>query len=205
MASGDIKFCFSSTSFQKKWHWLASTASDRKGAKIQYDFSWFYPKKIFSKHKNKDEFKRLDDSEILSSDFTGLRTSATSLTSLTSATSMASTASKAEPIHNVQFNMRYPVFRLIMSTPAYALLTKTSNLPCSDLIRSNSSFTEASFEWSLNTRTLVFDSKVIFHWPFIWNFVPFKSHVRKFFECNQFYRLAAKQISMCSTRWHATL
>ena len=33
--------------FSKKWHRLASTASDRKGAKIQYDISWFYPKKRF--------------------------------------------------------------------------------------------------------------------------------------------------------------
>ena len=33
--------------FSKKWHRLASTASDRKGAKIQYDISWFYPKKTF--------------------------------------------------------------------------------------------------------------------------------------------------------------
>ena len=37
----------------------------------------------------------IDDSEVLSSDFSGLRTSVASLTSLASATSMASTASKA--------------------------------------------------------------------------------------------------------------
>ena len=49
----------------------------------------------FSKHQHKAEFKNLDDSEVLSSDFSGLRTSAASLTSLASATSMASTASKA--------------------------------------------------------------------------------------------------------------
>ena len=48
-----------------------------------------------SKHQYKAEFKNLDDSEVLSSDFSGLRTSAASLTSLASATSMASTASKA--------------------------------------------------------------------------------------------------------------
>ena len=30
--------------FSKKYHWLASTASDRKVAKIQLDISWFYPK-----------------------------------------------------------------------------------------------------------------------------------------------------------------
>ena len=33
--------------FSKKWHWLASTASNRKGVKIQYDISWFYPKNTF--------------------------------------------------------------------------------------------------------------------------------------------------------------
>ena len=43
---------------------------------------------IFSKHQNKAEFKNLDDSEVLSIDFSGVRTSAASLISL------ASTASK---------------------------------------------------------------------------------------------------------------
>ena len=47
------------------------------------------------KHQNKAEFKNLDDSEVLSNDFSGLRLSAASLTSPASATSMASTASKA--------------------------------------------------------------------------------------------------------------
>ena len=34
------------------------------------------PKNIFSKHQNKAEFKNLDDSEVPSCDFPGLRTSA---------------------------------------------------------------------------------------------------------------------------------
>ena len=38
-------------------------------------------KNIFSKHQNKAEFKNLDDSEVLSNDFLGLRASAASLTS----------------------------------------------------------------------------------------------------------------------------
>ena len=46
MASRGLHFCVSSTSFQKKWHYLASTASDRKVAKIQHDLLWFYPKKL---------------------------------------------------------------------------------------------------------------------------------------------------------------
>ena len=41
-----------------------------------------------TKHQYKAEFKNLDGSEVLSSDFSGLGTSAASLTSLASATSM---------------------------------------------------------------------------------------------------------------------
>jgi hypothetical protein len=50
---------------------------------------------IFYEMKNIAEFKNLDDFEVLSSEFSGLRTSTESLTSSASATSMASTASKA--------------------------------------------------------------------------------------------------------------
>ena len=53
------------------------------------------PKFIFSKYQNKAEIQNMDDSEVLISDFSGLRTSAASMTSLASATSMASTASEA--------------------------------------------------------------------------------------------------------------
>ena len=42
------------------------------------------PKNFFSKHKNKGEFKCLDDSEVISSYFPGLKTSAASMTSVTS-------------------------------------------------------------------------------------------------------------------------
>ena len=52
--------------------------------------------KSISKHQNEDEFKNLDDSEDLSSDFSGLRSSAASLSSSASSTSLASTASKAQ-------------------------------------------------------------------------------------------------------------
>ena len=52
------------------------------------------PKKLFfSKHKNKAEFKCLDDSEVLSSGFPGLKTSAASMTSAASTASMASMTS----------------------------------------------------------------------------------------------------------------
>jgi len=66
MSSGHLSFI---NQFSKNCHWLASTASNRKGARFQYDISWFYQNNIFSKHQNKAEFKNLDDSEVLSSDF----------------------------------------------------------------------------------------------------------------------------------------
>jgi hypothetical protein len=50
---------------------------------------------FYFKHKNKAEFKCLDDSEVLSSGFLGLKTSAASMTSVTSAASMASMTSTA--------------------------------------------------------------------------------------------------------------
>ena len=53
VGSGGLEICVSSTSFQKKWHWLASTASNRKGAKIQYDISWLYPHFFFQNIKIK--------------------------------------------------------------------------------------------------------------------------------------------------------
>ena len=75
---------------------MASTASDRKGTKIQNDTSWFYANIFFfSKHQNKAEFKNRDDSEVLRSDFSGLRTFATSMTSTASTSSVASMTSTA--------------------------------------------------------------------------------------------------------------
>ena len=95
MASGGKKNCVSSTSFQKNYIGWPQQPLTEKVLKFNIIFHDFTQKKIFSKHKNKAEFKYLDDSEVLSSDFSGLRTFAALLTSLVSATSMASTASKA--------------------------------------------------------------------------------------------------------------
>ena len=67
--------------FSKKWHWLASTASDRKGAKIQLDISWFYPEKIF--------FQNIKIKLNLRTWMT-LKFSAASMASTASTTSMAS-------------------------------------------------------------------------------------------------------------------
>jgi hypothetical protein len=50
---------------------------------------------LFSKHQNKAEFRNLDDSAVISSDFPGLRTFAVSMTSPASTTSVASMPSTA--------------------------------------------------------------------------------------------------------------
>ena len=93
MASGGFKFCVSSTSFQKNdigWSQLPLTEKVLKYNMIFHDSTL---KNVFSKHKNKAEFKCLDDSEVLSNDFPGLKTSAASMTSAASAASMASMTS----------------------------------------------------------------------------------------------------------------
>jgi hypothetical protein len=55
----------------------------------------YTPKLFFTKHNNKAEFKCLDDSEVLSSDFPGLKTSAASITAMASTASVASMTSTA--------------------------------------------------------------------------------------------------------------
>ena len=95
MASGGKKICVSSTSFQKNYIGWPQQPLTEKVLKFNIIFHDFTQKKIFSKHKNKAEFKYLDDSEVLSSDFSGLKTSAASMTSVTSTASMASMTSTA--------------------------------------------------------------------------------------------------------------
>ena len=56
-------------------------------------FHDYTQKNVFSKHKNKSEFKFLDDSEVLGSDYSELKTSAASMTSVASTASMASMTS----------------------------------------------------------------------------------------------------------------
>ena len=80
----------SSTSFLKSNISWPQQPPTKKGGKFQYDISWIYQINIFSKHQNKAEFKNLDDSKVLSSDFPDFRTSAASMTSTASTTSMAS-------------------------------------------------------------------------------------------------------------------
>ena len=95
MASGGKKICVSSTSFQKNYIGWPQQPLTEKVLKFNIIFHDFTQKKIFSKHKNKAEFKYLDDSEVLSSDFSGLKTSAASMTSVASTASMASMTSTA--------------------------------------------------------------------------------------------------------------
>ncbi len=83
------------TSFHKSNIGWPQQPLTEKVLKFNMIFQNSTPQKIYLKHKNKAEFKCLDDSKVLSSDFSGLRTFEASLTSPASVTSMASTASKS--------------------------------------------------------------------------------------------------------------
>ena len=78
------------------WHHMASTASERKDAKIQHESSWFFQRFIFSKHREKVilvlELLNSRTSVVI---LQALEISPASLTSAASATSLASTASKS--------------------------------------------------------------------------------------------------------------
>ena len=100
-ASGGIKFCVSSTSFQKndiEWPQQPLTKKMQKFNMIFHDSTL---KNVFSKHKTKAEFKSLDDPEVLSSEFPGLTTSAASMTSVASTASLASMTSKASFLQKI--------------------------------------------------------------------------------------------------------
>ena len=95
VASGGLDIWVSWTSFQKSnisWPQQPPTGKVLKFNMIFHDST---KTKIVSKYQNKAEFKTLDDSEVLSSDFSGLTTSTASLTSSVSVTSLASPTSKA--------------------------------------------------------------------------------------------------------------
>ena len=95
MASGGLHFCVSSTSFQKNDIGWPQQPPTEKMLKFNMIFHDPTPKNLFSKHENKAELKCLNDSEVLSSDFPGLTTSAISMTSVASTASMASMTSTA--------------------------------------------------------------------------------------------------------------
>ena len=95
MASGGSDICVSSTSFQKNDIGWPQQPLTEKVIKFNMIFYNSTPKNFFLKDKYKADFKCLDDSEVLSNDFSGLKTSAASMTSVASTASMASMTSTA--------------------------------------------------------------------------------------------------------------
>jgi hypothetical protein len=87
------------TSFQKNYIGWPQQPPTEKMPKFNMIFHDSTQKNFFSKHKNKAEFQCLDYSEVLSSDFPQLKTSAASMTSVTSTASMASSASFHQKIY----------------------------------------------------------------------------------------------------------
>ena len=95
VGSGGVDFCVSSTTFQKiNIGWPQQPLTERV-LKFNMIFPDSTPIFFPSKHQSKAEFKNLDDTEVLSSDFPGLVTSATSMTSMASTASVASMTSTA--------------------------------------------------------------------------------------------------------------
>ena len=90
-----MDICVSSTSFQKNDIGWPQQPPTEKVLKFNMIFIDYTSKLFFLKHNNKAEFKCLDDSEVLSSDFPGLKSSAASMTSMASAASVASMTSTA--------------------------------------------------------------------------------------------------------------
>ena len=90
VGSRGLDIWVSSTSFQKSSIGWPQQPPTEKVLKFNMIFHDYTPIFFFSKHKNKAEFKCLDDSEVLSSDFPDLRTSAASVISAASTTSVAS-------------------------------------------------------------------------------------------------------------------
>ena len=95
MALGGVEIWVSSNSFQKNYIGLPQQPPTEKMLKFNMVFHDSTPKNFFSRHKNKVKFKCLDDSDVLCSDFPGLKTSAASMTSVASVASMASMTSTA--------------------------------------------------------------------------------------------------------------
>ena len=95
LKSWDLDIWVLSTSFQKSnIGWPQQPLTERV---LKFNMIFPYSTPIFfsSKHQSKAEFKNLDDTEVLSSDFLGHISSATSMTSMASTTSLASMTSTA--------------------------------------------------------------------------------------------------------------
>jgi hypothetical protein len=95
VASGGVDIWVSSICFQKSNIDWPQQPPTEKVLEFNIIFHDSTPQLFFSKHKNKAEFKCLDDSEVLSSDFPDPKTSAASMTSVASTASMASMTSTA--------------------------------------------------------------------------------------------------------------
>ena len=95
MALGGADICISSNNFEKNYISWPQQPPKEKVLKLNMIFHDSTPQSFFSNHKNKAEFRCLDDSEVLSCDFTGLKTSAASMTSVASTASMAPMTSTA--------------------------------------------------------------------------------------------------------------
>ena len=81
MGSGGFEIWVLSTSFEKSnIGWTQQPLTERM---LKFDMNFYDSTKtfLFSKHQSKAEFKNLDDTEVLSSDFPDLRTSEASMTS----------------------------------------------------------------------------------------------------------------------------
>ena len=95
VASGVVDIWVSSTNFQKSNISWPRQPLTRKVVNFNMIFHDSTPKKLFSRHKNKAESNCQYDSEVLSSGFSGLKTSAASMTSAALTASMASMTSTA--------------------------------------------------------------------------------------------------------------
>ena len=96
VALGDIEIWVSSTSYKKSdIGWPQQPPTSKKVPKFNLIFHDSNKKYLLSKHQNKVEFRDLDDSAVVSSDFTDLRSFAASKTSTASTTSVPSMTSTA--------------------------------------------------------------------------------------------------------------
>ena len=111
VASGGLHICVLSTSFQKNYLSWPQQPPTEKVQKFNMIFDDSNLKQLFFKHKNKAEFKCQYDSEVLSSGFSGLKTSAASMTSPASTASMASMTSTAS------FHQKKMLILMIWSSP----------------------------------------------------------------------------------------
>ena len=104
VGSGGFTIWVSSITFKKSSIGWPQQLPTEKGLKFNVMLFDSTQNFFFSKYPNKAEFNDKDDSEVLSSDFPGLWTSAASMTSTASTTSMASMTSTASYHQNIYWS-----------------------------------------------------------------------------------------------------